>query len=154
MDSIVNKIKTIKKRDKNKPLLVLVSSLNMAKKYCFISKKQEVILKQLWTSSRPTSVILRHRNLLSKDLVPKHKGLALRLPKSDFLRKMIRRVGAPIVSTSFNLSGESVFNQVGFLADKALNKQDPELIIDGGVLNGEASQIVDLTENNIKIVRK
>lgn len=150
----INKIKKIKKRDKNKPLLILVSSLNMTKQYCFISKKQELILKELWLSARPTSIILRHRNRLPEQLVSKHLGLAVRLPKSVFLRKMIRLAGGPIVSTSFNISGEPVWNQVNFLANKTLGKQDPELIIDGGSLRSKASKVIDLRGNKLKIIRK
>ncbi len=150
----IKKIKAIKKRDENKPLLILVSSLYMAKKYCFVSKKQESILRELWNSNRPTSVILRHRNLLPQELIPKHKGLAVRLPKSDFLRKIIRTAGVPVVSTSFNISGEPVWNEVNFLATKKLKISDPELIVDGGKLNNKPSRIVDLMENEIKIIRK
>jgi len=150
----INKIKAIKKRDRNKPLLILVSSLYMAKKYCFISRKQELILKELWSLKRPTSVILKHRNLLPQELIPKQSGIAVRLPKSDFLRKMIRATGAPIVSTSFNISGQPVWNEVTFLANKKLTKNDPDLIIDGGALNNPASKIIDLMGSEIKILRK
>jgi len=150
----IAKIKEIKKRDQNKPLLVLVSSLNMAKKYCFVSKEQEIILKKLWSSSRPTSVILRHRNLLAPELTSNIGALALRLPKSDFLRKMIRMIRVPLVSTSFNLSGEPVLNKVDYLADKVLSKNDPSLIIDGGILKNRASKIIDLSGEKIKIIRK
>lgn len=150
----IKKIKLIKKREQNKPFLVLVSSLYMAKKYCHISKKQEIILRQVWTAARPTSVVLKHRNLLSGELVPENAGLAVRLPKSDFLRKIVRQAGAPIVSTSFNISGEPVWNQVDFLADKKLKKENPELIIDGGPLNNRASRLIDLRDEQIKIIRK
>ena len=153
-EKAINKIKLIKKRDENKPLLVLVSSLNMAKKYCIINSKQALILKNLWALNRPTSVILRHRNLLANELNPKQIGLAIRLPKSDFLRKMIRRVKVPIVSTSFNLSGEPVLNRVDFLADKVFGKNYPDLIIDGGMLKNRASKIVDLMGDHLKIIRK
>lgn len=150
----IKKIKKIKKRDESKPLLILVSSLNMAKKYCFVSKKQELILKKIWVSTRPTSVVLRHRKLLAKELTPNCEGLAIRLPKSDFLRKMVKMARVPVVSTSFNLSGQPVLNQVDFLANKPISKKDPELIVDGGILNNQASKIVDLMGEKIKIIRK
>ena len=153
-DKAIKKIKAIKKRESAKPLLVLVSSLQMARKYCLISKNQETILKKIWSSLRPTSVVLRHRNLLSSELVPENYGLAVRLPKSDFLRKMVRIAGVPIVSTSFNLSGQPVFNEVSFLADKKIGKNNPDLIIDGGILNNEASKLVDLMGEEIKIIRQ
>jgi len=150
----INKIKKIKKRDESKPLLILVSSLNMAKKYCFVSKRQELILKKIWASARPTSVVLRHRNRLAKELSPNQAGLAIRLPKSNFLRKMVKMAQIPVVSTSFNLSGQPVLNQVDFLANKPVRKNDPELIVDGGTLNNQASKIVDLMGEKIKIIRK
>jgi tRNA A37 threonylcarbamoyladenosine synthetase subunit TsaC/SUA5/YrdC len=90
---------------------------------------------------------------LPPELIPKREGIAVRLPKSDFLRKIVRTVGIPIVSTSFNVSGEPVWNQVAFLADKKLTKTDPDLIIDGGALNNKASKIIDLTTDQLKIIR-
>ncbi|MEI6835842.1 MAG: L-threonylcarbamoyladenylate synthase [Candidatus Falkowbacteria bacterium] len=153
-EKAIKKIKAIKKREASKPLLILVSSLNMAKKYCFISKKQEIILKKVWANNRPTSVILKQRNLLAKELAPDQKGLAIRLPKSDFLRKIIRMVRVPIVSTSFNLSGEPVLSQVDFFANHILTKNDPNLIVDSGTLNNQASKIVDLMSGELIIVRQ
>jgi L-threonylcarbamoyladenylate synthase len=103
----INKIFALKKRAESKPLLVLVSSLHMLKKYCFVNRKQELALKNIWSDNRPTSVLLQHRSLLSHNLTAKSPYLAVRLPKSIFLRKIVRSVGVPLVSTSFNLSGEA-----------------------------------------------
>lgn len=150
----IKKIKLIKKRDSNKPLLILVSSLSMAKRYSIISKKQELIIKKIWAKNRPTSIILQHRNLLPHELVSEKMGLAIRLPKSDFLRKMIKMVRVPIVSTSFNISGEPVWNRVDSLTSLIQNKSNPELVIDGGVLKNKASKLVDARGSKIKIIRK
>lgn len=103
----IKKIFTLKQREEYKPLLVLVSSLNMLKKYCFVSTKQESALKNIWSENRPTSILLKHRNLLPDNLTAKSPYLAVRLPKSVFLRKIVRLVGVPIVSTSFNISGQA-----------------------------------------------
>lgn len=148
------KIKKIKQRDRNKPLLIIVSSFSMANKYCFIPKKQAAALKKIWSGKRPTSVILRHRKKLSDELAPKQSTLAVRLPKCDFLRKIVRMMGVPLVSTSFNVSGQPVWNEVGHLADKKNKSGGPELIVDGGVLNNQASRIIDLTGEELKIVRQ
>ena len=44
----INKIYKIKKREKKKPLLILVDSLAMAKRYCYVSKEQEKYLRRVW----------------------------------------------------------------------------------------------------------
>jgi L-threonylcarbamoyladenylate synthase len=150
----IKKIKAIKKREASKPLLVLVSSLAMVKKYCYLSRNKELILKHLWQETRPTSVILEHRNLLSNELVSKHDGLAVRLPKSDFLLKIVRRIKEPLVSTSFNLSGEPVLNRVDNLHFNWDKNEAPNLIIDGGVLKNKASRLLDLRSDEILILRK
>ncbi|MFZ2310860.1 MAG: L-threonylcarbamoyladenylate synthase [Patescibacteria group bacterium] len=150
----IKKIKAIKKREVSKPLLVLVSSLAMVKKYCHLSKNKESILKNIWQETRPTSVILEHRNLLSNELVNKHDGLAVRLPKSDFLLKIVRRIKEPLVSTSFNLSGEPVLNRVDNLQFNWNKNEAPDLIIDDGVLKNKASRLLDLRGDKVLILRK
>jgi L-threonylcarbamoyladenylate synthase len=150
----IKKIKAIKKREASKPLLVLVSSLAMVKKYCHLSRNKELVLKDIWQEARPTSIILEHRNLLSKELVDKHDGLAVRLPKSDFLLKIVRRIKEPLVSTSFNLSGEPVLNRVDNLHFNWSKNEAPNLIVDGGVLKNKASKLLDLRGDKILILRK
>ncbi len=149
----IKKIKDLKKREASKPLLVLVSSLTMAKRYCYISKDKELILKKIWLESRPSSVILKHRSLLSSELVDQNNGLAIRLPKGNFLGKIIRRIKVPLVSTSFNVSGQPVIERVDNL-DFNKDKITPDLVIDGGILKGKASRLLDLRGEKILILRK
>lgn len=150
----INKIFSIKRRDHNKPLLVLVSSMSMAKYYCRINLKQQTALKSTWLKSRPVTVLLRHRQLLPANLTANSIYLGVRLPKSIFLRKMIRAVGVPLVSTSANFSGEVVLD-----ANTAINvfkkMPRPEVLVVGGSNKGRASQLIGLDEQGkIKIIRK
>jgi L-threonylcarbamoyladenylate synthase len=130
----IKKIFALKKREEHKPLLVLVSSLSMLKKYCFVSAKQELALKNIWSENRPTSILLKHRGLLPHNLTAKSPYLAVRLPKSIFLRKIVRLVGVPLVSTSFNLSGEAPMS-----ANQALNFSFAGLSPDAVLLNYKVS---------------
>jgi len=153
-DKAVNRIFAIKKRDQSHPLIILVSSLSMAKKYCYLNSRQEIILKKIWASERPTSVLLKHRGLLAKEVVANSPYLAVRLPKSDFLRKMIRVLAVPIVSTSANLSGQSVIS--GEAAEQHFQKGiRPDLVLIGGRNNLKASKLVRVDEQGgIEILRK
>lgn len=152
----INKIFALKKRAEHKPLLVLVSSLRMLKKYCFVNTKQELALKKIWSQARPTSVLLKHKSLLANNLTTKSPYLAARLPKSIFLRKIVRSVGVPLVSTSFNLSGQPPMS-----ASQALKFSVGGLTPDAVLINykmstsKKASRLVKLEKDaKMEVLRK
>lgn len=154
----IKKIYRLKKRDKKKPLLVLVSDLKMAKKYVAISAVQAKFLRKVWTKNQPpTTIILKNLNKLPRELTRGSDGLAIRLPKSNFLVKIIKKAGSPLVSTSFNISGkESItnFNELDkYFPDK---KNRPDLIINAGrAKRRKPSRLIDLRdEKNPLIIRK
>ena len=149
----IAKIFAIKRRDYNKPLLVLVSSVSMAKRFCLINRRQEIILKKIWNQKRPTSVLLAHRGLLPSNLTAKSDWLAVRLPKSIFLRKIIRSLGAPLVSTSANFSGENLLTASAAL--KCFNQEPrPDLVVVGGRNYKKASRLIKLEANGaIEVLR-
>lgn len=124
----IKKIYKIKKRGAKKPLLVLVDSLKMADKYCKIDKEQEKFLKSAWPG--PVTVILEHKNKLPKVLTSVKKTLAVRLPKNDFLIKIIKRIKVPLVSTSVNISREKNLVRVDDV-DKYF-KSPPSPFVKGG----------------------
>ena len=49
----IQKIYKIKQRSTRKPLLILVSSLTMLKRYCYISKRQYEYLQTIWPAFAP-----------------------------------------------------------------------------------------------------
>lgn len=150
----IRKVFAIKRRDKNKPLIILVSSLNMAKKYCHINSKQAEVLKKIWSNKRPTSVLLKHREILPKEITASSPYLAVRLPKSDFLRKMIRELTVPLVSTSANFSGQELLD-----AESAWQKfkkiPRPDLILFGAKNSKRASKLLKLnSDGSQEVLRK
>ncbi|MFA6171522.1 MAG: L-threonylcarbamoyladenylate synthase [Patescibacteria group bacterium] len=148
----IKKIYKIKKREKGKPMLILVSSLAMAKKYSRINKAQNKYLKKIWPG--PVSVVLEKKRGLPRELSGGLKTQAMRLPKNDFLLKIIRKLGAPIISTSLNLSGKAPAKDVRGIS-RIFKKEKPDLVVDGGKLKGRSSKLIDLRDvKNIKIIRK
>ena len=143
----IRRIKSLKGNESAKPLLVLISSLAMARKYVFISDRQATLLRKYWHSGiRPTTVILRHRGRLPRLLTGASDGLALRLPKSRFLIKMIRTLKEPLISTSFNRSGEEPLRDPLLVATVWPDKgKQPDLVIDAGpVRRQKTSRLIDL----------
>lgn len=151
----IKRIYRLKRRDKNKPLLILVSSLKMARCYARISKEQgKALLQAGRAGQRPTTFIFRNLFTLPKELTAGSDGLAVRLPKSEFLIKIIKKVDAPLVSTSVNLSGESNITNLkklkGYFPAKSLR---PELVIDCGRLKTtRPSRLIDWRDDKRPVV--
>jgi len=99
------KITAIKKREKGKPFITLVSSIAMASRYAKMSKDIAEKVKIIWQDERPTTIILPAKHKLPEGVLSMDGNISLRLPKSKFLTKIIRSLGVPIVSTSLNISG-------------------------------------------------
>jgi len=146
----VSKINHIKARDKSRPSLALVGSWAMLSRYARVSPAQLKYLKTIWPG--PVTVILEAK-LTWPWLNGPDNSIALRLPKHDWLQKLITSVTVPLVSTSANLSGEPVVTHVDELKP-SLGKRLPDLAIDAGKLKGQASRLIDLRAfPEIKVIR-
>ena len=149
----IKRIKKIKGEKGIKPLLVLISDFQMLKKYCFVNTLQMEYLKKYWPG--PVTVVLNLKKNLPRELTAGTSSLAVRLPKSEFLFKIITGVGQPIVSTSLNISGQKSLNNLNNL-DNYFKKVRPDLVVDAGrAKRVKPSKLVDLRNmTQIKILRK
>lgn len=148
----IKKINKIKGEKGYKPLLVLISDFKMLKKYCFVNLEQIEYLEKVWPG--PVTVILKRRPGLPTELTGGLNSLAVRLPKNDFLTKIIKSAGFPVVSTSLNKKGEKPLLNVQNM--KKYFKYLPDLVVDAGECERtKPSRLVDLRDvRNIKVIRK
>jgi len=151
----IRKIIKLKKRNSSKGMIILVDSIKMAKVYCYINKEQEKLLYKLWTSARPTTVILKKKCILPSILIGNNNSLTIRLPKEKNIVKIVGAIGKPIVSTSLNIAGESPMASSQKIF-KYFQTKDIDLIIDKGkTKNKKPSRIIDVKDiKKIKIIRK
>ncbi|MBL7058093.1 threonylcarbamoyl-AMP synthase [Patescibacteria group bacterium] len=151
----IKKIYNAKKRKKSKSVIILVKNYCMLKKYFIISKKQNIFLHKLWTdNSKPTTVILKSRDTLPKEIISKDGGVAVRMPiNNHFLIDLIKKINQPIISTSLNISGEKNVSNTSDIPNELISHID--LVIDAGILINKASCILDIRDiNNIITIRK
>ncbi|MBU2233319.1 threonylcarbamoyl-AMP synthase, partial [Patescibacteria group bacterium] len=144
------KIKKLKKQENKRPLLVLISDYKMLRQYCFINQEQEKYLASIWPGS--VTVILKRRPNLPPELTGGLNSLAVRLPKSEFLIKIISKVGFPLVSTSLNKKADKPLSDVQNL--EKYFKYLPDLTIDAGECKKtKPSSLVDIRDvENIKVL--
>ncbi|MCK5212163.1 L-threonylcarbamoyladenylate synthase [Candidatus Parcubacteria bacterium] len=175
--SAVKKVHRIKRSPVNKPLIVLVKSYCQLHDICYVSAAQDKYIRSVWPrttreaqspdyihNKRPTTFILRSRGILPDIVSGDGDSLAVRLPvaniskdlpKKQFLIKILKKLNAPLISTSLNKHCKKPparLNQT----EKYFAPLTPDLLIDAGPLTKKAtSRIIDIRDiNNIKILRK
>lgn len=123
----IKKIYKLKGRKEGKAIPVIVSSLEMIKKYCVIDAKAARITKKF--AKKPLTIIVPNRNF-PEELCSDSVGF--RIPGNEFALKMARRFGKPITTTSANLSGKPPIYNISEILKTFSGKVD--LIIDAGGL--------------------
>lgn len=148
----VERLTAIKGREKGKSLLILVADENMLTNY--VEQIPQKALELLRSALQPTTIIYPKAKNLPLDLLSQNGSIGIRIPKHDYCKRLIGRLGRPIVSTSANFGGrpspqnfsqidERLLSLVDFVAD--CEREDKEkhaasslILIDE---NGELKQI-------------
>ena len=102
-EEAVKKIYELKKRSKNKALIILISE------YANIYKLLDQLSPNAYdymNTSQPTTIIFDNVKNISKHAIAKDGSAAIRLANDIFCKKIINKLGKPIISTSANISGE------------------------------------------------
>ncbi len=137
---VVERIYAVRKRDLNKPFIILIGSLKDLDIFgAKINERTENLLKKIWPG--PTSVVLPCKN---KKFAYLHRGsetLAFRLSKPLWLRKMLRKTGS-LVAPSANISGKPPALTIKE-AKKYFNG-NVDFYVDGGKLISEPSSLIKI----------
>ncbi|MEK7104299.1 MAG: L-threonylcarbamoyladenylate synthase [Patescibacteria group bacterium] len=151
----VERIYEIKKREKEKKMIILISKRKDLDLFGIeFSDKVKKFLKKVWP--KPVSVVLplSYTNNLYNSINYLHRGsdtLAFRVPKLRWLRKLLKETG-PLVAPSANPESlppaQSIEEAKGYFGDKV------DFYVDGGQLSGEPSTIVRPDERGFEIRRQ
>ena len=101
----VEKIYALKRSVNKKSMLVLCASADMVVRY--VDKAPGIAFEVMEMATQPLTAILCGAAGVAANLVPDEGTLGVRIPDHEFCRRMLRRFGKPVVSTSANISGET-----------------------------------------------
>jgi L-threonylcarbamoyladenylate synthase len=145
----VEKVYKLRKRNPKKPCIILISQLADLKKFKIkLNKFQKNILDKIWPGR--ISVILPCN---SSEFFYLHRGtktLAFRLPQNRLILEILK-ISGPLIAPSANFEGEKPAKTVNE-AKKYFKNQI--FYLNRGKLKNKPSTLIDLTSNNIKIIRK
>lgn len=100
----IQRLKTIKERQKGKNLIILVSGIDMLKRY--VTTVPEQAIEAMEKSPYPLTIIYPQAKKLPISLLSQDQSIGIRVPKNDFCQRLIATLDAPLVSTSANISSE------------------------------------------------
>lgn len=100
----VKKIYDLKKRADSKSMLVLVNNEVTLEK--IVEEIPDVTWDLLEAAVNPLTLIYDNAKGVAPELIAEDGSLGIRITKEKFSNELCKRLGAPIVSTSANISGE------------------------------------------------
>ncbi|WP_231911752.1 L-threonylcarbamoyladenylate synthase [Candidatus Nitrosotalea okcheonensis] len=145
----VNKIYKIKGREKMKQLPVLAYSKKDIADIAFFDEISEKIADKFWPG--PVTLILRVKDKKIEEALDLKGKIAVRVPNHPCVLALLEKCRL-LVGTSANLSGESSFSDSKEVASKFSGY---DILLDGGqITNSHESTIVEVVDNELKIVRE
>jgi len=149
--TVIRRVYDLKSRQTVKPLLVLVSDLDMVRRFARdIPAVFWKIAEEFWPG--PLTIALKASTAVPGELCGGGDSLAMRLPAVAWLRDLVEKAGVPLIATSANISGKKEI----IAAEDALEifSGKVDLIIDGGAAPaGTPSTVLDLTVEPPRIRR-
>jgi len=138
--SAVEKIYRIKKRDDNKPLIVLIDSIESIKDFGIsLTKAQKVFLEKNWPNK--LTVVLKCNSAQYEYIHRGKNSIGFRLPDDAWLKNLLSETG-PLVSTTVNISGEPAINSINEAVK--LFGVVIDFYVEAGTLESQPSTIIEL----------
>lgn len=141
----------IKKREKPQPLLILVSSIDMLKKYTEnISDLELEVINKYWPNK--LTVLFEKNDLLSDELTASSPYVGVRMPDNKLLLDIMNKYNKPLLSTSANIHSKDVITKISLLENEM--RDSVSYIYDAGELSTTASTLIKIENGKIKILRE
>ena len=117
----INRIFEIKKREKNKSMIILVEN---EKRLQDLVEVPELAWEIMDLSEKPVTIIYDNPKGLPKEILAEDGSIGIRLVKDNYLKKLIGKLKKPLVSTSANLSGDKSPMKFSDINDEIINSVD------------------------------
>jgi L-threonylcarbamoyladenylate synthase len=148
----VDDVFRIKKRDRQKPLLILIAhQRDLTPLVRSIPKEADKLMENYWPGS--LTLVFESSDRLPPNLTGHTGKIGIRLASHAVAASLVKAAGSPITATSANLSGKGGCTEVSMLDRSIVDHVD--MVLDAGALPGGAgSSVVDVTVSPPKILRE
>ena len=118
----IEKIYAIKNRERSQPLLLLVDSLEMLKKYVpHIHPRIETLLH---FHKKPLTVIYPNVKMIPPFARAADDSVAIRIIRDPYCNQIVKLLGNPLISTSANISGQPFPTSFSEISQRIIDESD------------------------------
>ena len=150
-DAAIDRVFQIKGRPDTKAILLVVSSVEMAKTVAEPSALFDAVAKRFWPG--PLTIILQAVASVPSKLTAGTQTIGVRWPVAEFTTTLVQHLGTPITATSANRSGLPA--AITAAEVRAQLDESPDALVDGGELPSRGgSTILDLTTDTPWLLRE
>lgn len=150
-DKALNKLFLAKKRNFDKPIIVLTNSIS---KIDLIANEINDIERKLMNKYFPgnLTIILNKKPNISDILTANKTTVGVRIPNNKIALQILSAYPYPLAVSSANISGENTGTELNDFIDVFKDKVD--IIIDSGKSNSIPSTIIRVEDKKINILRE
>ena len=143
-----DKLIAVKNRPITKAFPIMCADERQIKSIAVVDTRAEKLIRAFMPG--PITLVLNRNNTLSEYVTNGKDTIAVRMATSKALEELIRKTESPLFMTSANKSGEPECNTLD-----DIEKMCPFLdgMLDGDIVFGRSSTIVDCSSEELKILR-
>lgn len=150
------KLVFVKRVEKRKTFSFVCNSLSQLTEFAECSNESFKILKSMLPG--PYTFILKALNSVSKTVSGEKKRVGIRIPLNNIDSALVEGLGNPLISSSLNKYSEVVEKNAVPLSDpkeiERIYGKQVDAIIDCGIIEPEFSTVIDLSGEEIEIIRR
>ena len=150
--SAVAKVRALKGREENKPILLLLADASLVDRFIADhSAAFDEVAREFWPG--PLTIVGRAVPELPGEITAGTETVGVRVPADVDVRELVRECGGALTATSANPSGREPARSAKEVRDYFGDLID--LVIDGGEVTAtEPSTVLDVTTSPMTIIRK
>ena len=138
----------LKRMSLDKPVSILLRSLEEAREYGEFSEFAEKLAKKYWPG--PLTIIVPRKPLIPEWINPGHPTIGIRVSSNEVTQKLVNDFGGPLTTTSANITTLPQAYSVD-----EFQELKPDFILDSGKIPQiSPSTIVEVIGENMQIIRQ
>ena len=145
-----NLLNKVKNRREDKPYTMMLSDVKEISKYAFIKDKYLPIINKYMPGS--LTILMRAKKCVPAYVTHNTGIIGIRIPSNKEALDLLKFIKKPLLVPSANKADQKPALSASEV--KAIFKDEIEVIIPGEISSGEPSTIIDLTGDEIKLIRK
>jgi tRNA threonylcarbamoyl adenosine modification protein (Sua5/YciO/YrdC/YwlC family) len=147
----MDRIRQIRRLDHTHNFTLVGRSLSEMSAYTKLDNQAHRLIKAL--TPGPYTFILQATKLVPKRLMhAKRKTIGIRIPDNRIAQALLEELGEPLLSSTLILPGDDTPLMDPYDINQTLGHA-VDLVIDGGYCGYEATSVIDLHEDPVRVVR-